>query len=77
MTNRIQAMKDKNHCSNKDSCDEGSAASVAKPVHEGGNKPLLAIIGGGSAAFAATTRAVENGWRVIIFNDVPSLPHAE
>jgi len=29
----------------------------------------LVIIGGGSAAFAATTRAAERGWRVTIIND--------
>ncbi|QYY35495.1 mercury(II) reductase [Ruficoccus sp. ZRK36] len=29
----------------------------------------LGIIGGGSAAFAATTRAAERGWRVTIIND--------
>jgi mercuric reductase len=28
----------------------------------------LVIVGGGSAAFAATTRAVERGWRVTLFN---------
>ena len=46
-------------CKNtEESCAENDAA---KPSH-------LVIVGGGSAAFAATTRAVERGWRVTIIN---------
>lgn len=48
----------------KDCCktdDQSTSESIENPAH-------LLIIGGGSAAFAATTRAVERGWRVTIIN---------
>lgn len=47
---------------NSDRAPEIAHAPTGTPSH-------LVIIGGGSAAFAATTRAVERGWRVTIIND--------
>lgn len=46
----------------KETVSETPQEKAATPGH-------LIIIGGGSAAFAATTRAAERGWRVTIIND--------
>lgn len=52
-----------NSCkTNPDCAPETAQDFPAPPDH-------LVIIGGGSAAFAATTRAAERGWRVTIIND--------
>ena len=50
-------------CKTNHNCASETAQELpADPGH-------LVIIGGGSAAFAATTRAAERGWRVTIIND--------
>lgn len=62
-------MKPNNHTMNEccntnpeDAPESDAKMSSAAPNH-------LVIIGGGSAAFAATTRAAEHGWRVTLIND--------
>lgn len=48
-------------------CCEGHGTGRSRAVPNGAGH--LVIIGGGSAAFAATTRATDRGWRVTLVND--------
>lgn len=54
-----------NECCKPNPCEE----NWCEPQEAASAPSHLIIIGGGSAAFAATTRAVERGWRVTIIND--------
>lgn len=52
-----------------DCCESSLKTARNTPLENITNPGHLVIIGGGSAAFAATTRAAERGWRVTIVND--------
>ena len=53
-----------------DCCKTNTPSKAELPPVDASSQPgHLVIIGGGSAAFAATTRAAERGWRVTIIND--------
>lgn len=53
-----------------DCCKTNTPSTDELPPVDASPQPgHIVIIGGGSAAFAATTRAAERGWRVTIIND--------